>query len=399
MYAVGIDISKNKSTVAIIKDGEIFAKPFSINHTDDGINFLISKISNINPNDIKFIMEATGIYHFPLLFKLLDLKYFVSVENAFLLKKFFDVSLRKVKTDKLDAIKIAKYCYSNWHNLKPYCIQDSTYTDLQFLSRQYSQFMALKVKAKVNFCNLLDVIFPGFETCFNDDSNQYDFMLDVFEKFYHPSLITDLTEDEFLKQIIKINLDKKRGLRSTITRIAHDLYTLANSKLSARPANESTQLVCLTCVNNLRGLELATNDILTQMDLIASTLPEFDTVTTMSGVGKKTRSRLIAEIGDIRKYNSASSLIAFAGIDTPPYQSGNFSATQIHITKRGNKHLRKCGYEIMRALKTVKPTNDTAVYEYILKKESEGKSKNVSKIAGLNKFLRIYYARVSELYQ
>ncbi len=398
MYAVGIDVSKNKSTVAIIKDGEIFVKPFSINHTDDGINLLVSKLSDIDPNDIRFVMEATGIYHFPLLIKLLDLKYFVSVENAFLLKKFFDVSLRKVKTDKLDAVKIAKYAYSNWFNLKPYCIQDSTYIDLQFLSRQYSQFMALKVKAKVNFNNLLGVIFPGFENRFNDDSNQYDFMLDVFEKFYHPSLITKLTEPEFLEQIIQINLDKKRGLRTTITKIAHELYILANSTLSARPVNESTQLICLTCVNNLRGLELATNDILTQMDSIASTLPEFNTVSAMSGVGKKTRARLIAEIGNIRKYNSASSLVASAGIDTPPYQSGNFSAIQTHITKRGNKHLRKCGYEIMRALKIVKPTNDSAVYEYILKKEAEGKNKNVCKIAGLNKFLRIYYARVSELY-
>lgn len=398
MYAIGIDISKGKSTVAIIKDGDIFVKPFSIDHTDEGVNFLISKISNVNPKDIKFVMEATGIYHFPVLFKLLDSKYFVAVENAFLLKKFFDVSLRKVKTDKLDAVKIAKYCYSNWNNLKPYCVQDSIYTDLQFLSRQYSQFIALKVKAKVNFCNLLDVIFPGFESCFNSDSNQYDFMLDIFEKFYHPSLIATLTEDEFFYEITKINADKKRGLRSTITRIAHDLYTLANSTLSARPANESTQLICLTCVNNLRGLESATNDILTQMDAIASTLPEFDTVSKMSGVGKKTRSRIIAEIGDVRRYNSASSLIAYAGIDTPPYQSGNFSATQIHITKRGNKHLRKCGYEIMRSLKMTKPTKDTAVFDYILKKEAEGKSKAVCKIAGLNKFLRIYYARVKEVY-
>lgn len=57
MYAVGIDISKNKSTVAIIKDGEIFAKPFSINHTDDAINLLVSKLSDIDPNDIKFPMK------------------------------------------------------------------------------------------------------------------------------------------------------------------------------------------------------------------------------------------------------------------------------------------------------------------------------------------------------
>lgn len=398
MYAVGIDVSKDSSTIAIIKDGLIFEKPFSIEHTEEGVNTLITKLSGVSTSEIKFVMEATGIYHLPLLIKLLDLDFFVSVENPFLLKKYFDVSLRKVKTDKIDAIKIANYCHSNWTNLKPYCIQDSVYEDLQFLSRQYSQFMGLKVKTKVDFNNLIDIIFPRFISCFNDDNNQYAFMLDVFEKFYHPSLITKLSEENFSKQLFKINLAKKRGLRTTITRIAHNLYSLANSILSARPANESTQLICLTYVDNLRGLESATEDILAQMDSLAKTLPEFNTVSSMSGVGKKLRARLIAEIGDIRRFSSPNSLIAYAGIDTPPYQSGNFTASQIHITKRGNKHLRKCGYEIMRSLKMTKPTRDTSVYDYILKKELEGKNKTLCKIAGLNKFLRIYYARVKEVY-
>ena len=134
------------------------------------------------------------------------------------------------------------------------------------------------------------------------------------------------------------------------------------------------------------------------MDELASQLKEFEVVSNMKGVGIKTRARLIAEVGDIRKYKNANCLIACCGIDTPPYQSGIFNATNRHITKRGSKYLRKVGYEIIKCIKSSRPKTDNSVYLFILKKESEGKPKKVAKIAGLNKFLRIYYARVKELY-
>lgn len=395
MFAVGIDVSKGKSTIAIIQNGKILDKPFCINHDLEGFEKLLKKLEGIDKKEIKFVMEATGVYHLPLLVKLLELDFWVTVENAYLLKKYFDVSLRKVKTDKHDSIKIARYCYSKWQELKKYSPQDSVYQDLLFLSRQYDQVMALKVKAKVQFKNLLDVVFSGFNNCFHEDSNQFLFMLDVFQKFYHPSLITKYSEKEFIHKLEVLN--KKRGLR-TVVRIAYELYSLAKNTISARPVNDSTQLIAITCVENLRGLEKATNDILAQMDKIATTLPEFKVVSDMSGVGKKIRSRLIAEIGDINKFSSANSLIAYAGIDTPPYESGNFQANERHITKRGNKHLRKCGFEIMKSLKTVKPSQDSSVYDFMLKKESEGKALKVCKIAGFNKFLRIYYARVRAVY-
>ena len=92
-------------------------------------------------------------------------------------------------------------------------------------------------------------------------------------------------------------------------------------------------------------------------------------------------------------------IVAFAGIDAPPYQSGQFCGTKRKISKRGSKLLRKIGYETMRVLKSHKEPEDGAVYRYILKKEAERKSKRQAKIAGFNKFLRIYYARVSEVYQ
>lgn len=135
------------------------------------------------------------------------------------------------------------------------------------------------------------------------------------------------------------------------------------------------------------------------MDKLAEDLKEYEVVKQMKGVGLKTRSRLIAEIGDITRFKNANALIAFCGIDTPPYQSGIFNATNRHISKRGNKYLRKVGYEIIKSIKSSKPKTDNAVYQFILKKENEGKPKKVAKIAGLNKFLRIYYARVSKLYK
>lgn len=331
MFAIGIDVSKSKSTIAIIKDGEIFTNPFTIYHSHEGFEIFESKLKNINKSQIKIVMESTGIYHLPLLTKLLENDYFVCVENAFLLKKYFDIYLRKAKTDNLDSIKIAKYCFEKWHSLKHFSMSAKTYQELLFLSRQYDQFTSLKTKSKIQLTNLIDITFPEFTLCFNEDKNQLFLMLDILEKFYHPSLILKNTEKSFFNIVNK--LAQKRGVR-TSARISTYLYSLSQNILSARPQNTSTKLIIKACIDTIRGLEEATENILTQMDEIASSLPEFDVVSSMSGVGKKTRSRLIAEIGDINRFDSANSLIAYAGIDTPPYQSGNFYATERHITKR-----------------------------------------------------------------
>ena len=135
------------------------------------------------------------------------------------------------------------------------------------------------------------------------------------------------------------------------------------------------------------------------IELNAKSLPEYSTVRAMGGVGDVLAPKLIAEIGDVRRLHSAKALIAWAGIDPPPYESGQFVGSKRRITKRGSSTLRKVGYEVMRVLKSHKAPKDDTVYNYILKKESEGKSKKHAKIAGLNKFLRIYYARVMEVYQ
>lgn len=396
MYSIGIDVSKGKSTVAIITiEGEVISEPFEIEHTKSGFDLILDKIKDIPKDEIKFIMEATGIFHKSLLKIILDNGYFVCVENPLTIKKYCDMNLRKVKTDKKDSLKIACYGSERWYKLQKYNPSDELYNELKFLSRQYDEQMSIKVTKKIHLTGLIESTFPGLKKIFNGDS-LYCFMLDIYKKYYHAELVLSKSKSSFTNDIEKIA--KKTGHRIG-KRVAEEMYSLALECIPSSPCNQSTQLAVTSCVELLQQLEEVTDNIISRMDEIAMQLPEFDVVSEMSGVGKKIRSRLIAEIGDVRRFKNANSLIAYAGIDTPPFQSGQFTATNRRISKRGNKHLRKVGYETMKSLKTVKPTKDNSVYLYIVKKENEGKGKITAKLAGLNKFLRIYYARIMELYK
>lgn len=394
-YSVGIDVSMGKSTIAIIStDGEVISEPFEIEHTKSGFNLILEKIKDIPKDNVKFVMESTGNYCKSLLKIIIDNGYFATVENPLTIKKYCDINIRKVKTDNKDALKIACYGSERWHKLIRYTPSDEIYSELRFLSRQYDEQMSLKVMKKIHLSGLIEVTFPGLKKIFNGDS-VYMLMLDVYKKYYHPSLVLSKSKSSFIKDVEKIS--KKTGHRIG-TRVAEEMYSLANECIPSSPCNESTQLAVSNCVLLLQNLEEITNNIIAKMDELARKLPEFETVSNMTGVGNKIRARLIAEIGDVRRFKNSNCLIAYAGIDVPPFQSGQFVATNRRITKRGNKHLRKVGYETMKSLKTVKPTKDNAVYLFILKKENEGKGSITAKIAGLNKFLRIYYARVMEVY-
>ena len=395
MYAVGIDVSKGKSTISIITIyGEIVEKPFEILHDQNGIDILLSKIKDYKKEDIKFLMEATGHYHLPILNSLLERDYFVCVENALVLKKYCDLDLRKVKNDRKDSLKLATYCSERWYKLRKFEPSDEIREQLQFLSRQYSQYTKIQTNLKIQLTNLIDKTFPGIKKIV-DDENRYQLLLDIYEKYSYPTLVLEQNKNDFIKDIDNI---AKKYRHKVGKIIGEKLYEIAPTIITSCLYNESLQLSINSCILLLRQTLKVTNDIISKMDELAMQLKEFDTVNNMKGVGIKTRARLIAEIGDIRKYKNANCLIASCGIDTPPYQSGTFNATNRHITKRGNKYLRKVGYEVTKSIKSSRPKTDNAVYIFMLKKEAEGKPKRVAKIAGLNKFLRIYYARVKELY-
>ena len=134
----------------------------------------------------------------------------------------------------------------------------------------------------------------------------------------------------------------------------------------------------------------------TEMDALASQLPEYETVMDMYGVGKILGSQLIAEIGDIRKLHSGKALVAMAGIDPPPHQSGTVNIRSRSISKRGSPALRKTLFQVIGVYLQRQP-QDEPVYQFLEKKRTEGKPYKVYMIAAAHKFLRIYYARVKEI--
>lgn len=131
------------------------------------------------------------------------------------------------------------------------------------------------------------------------------------------------------------------------------------------------------------------------MNSLASTLPEYDVVMSFFGVGSVLGSQLIAEIGDVSRFSNKKALVGFAGLDAPPFQSGTFNSQSRRISKRGSGDLRKTLFQVMSTILQRAPANN-AVFKFMDKKRTEGKHFYVYMTAAANKFLRIYYVRVTE---
>ena len=398
MLSVGIDVSKEKSTVCAMRPfGEIVVMPFEINHTDSALSELMRMIKRLD-TDSKVVMEATGIYHLPVASFLRENGLFVSVINPYEMKLYRAQDLRKVKTDKRDSMTIANYGIDKWFDLREFTPQEDVYAELRLLGRQYRFFMESRIDHLLNLTHLLDYTMPGVKACFGgwSESSGKDKLCDFVEEYWHYDNITRRSEKKFVEHYQKWT--KKKGYQFSETK-ALQIYSLAKDGIPTISSNApSTKMLLLEAVKALREVNSALFAILTRMKELAKTLPEYPVVRAMGGVGDVLAVKLIAEIGDVRKFKSGKALIAYAGIDPPPYESGKFIGTERHISKRGSTTLRKIGYEVMRCVKSNGGNRDTAVYDFMLKKEDEGKAKKVAKIAALNKFLRIYYARVMEVY-
>ena len=400
MISVGIDVSKEKSTVCILKPyGEVVCKPFELQHNKKSLESLDSLLQRLD-GEVKIVMEATGIYNLPVLTFLDEKGYFVSVINPCVMKKYArNNNFRNVKTDKLDSITIANYGLEKWFKLRRYEASESTYAELKLLGRRYRHYMEMHIQALLELTHVLDYVMPGIKGLFNSwtESNNKDKLSDFVERFWHYDLITSMSCEEFIEAYNEWARQKKYHQSESK---AAQVYELASNGIPTLPSSlPSTKMLVLEAIKTLRTIDSSLYTILSRMKELAKSLPEYSTVRSMGGVGDTLAPKLIAEIGDVRRMHSAKALIAFAGIDPPPHESGQFVGTKRQITKKGSSTLRKVGYEVMRVLKSHKAPKDSAVYEYIVKKENEGKSKKQAKIAGLNKFLRIYYARVMAVYQ
>jgi transposase len=394
MNAVGIDVSKGKSMVAILRPfGEIVSSPFEIHHTSGDIRLLIKQIKSI-AGETRIVMEHTGHYYEPLAHELSNANLFVSTVNPKLIKDFGNNTLRKVKTDKADALKIARYTLDNWTDLKEYSLMDEIRNQLKTMNRQFSFYMKHKSAMKNNFIKILDQTYPGVNTYFDgparDDGSQK--WVDFATTYWHVDCVRKMSLSAFTDHYQKWCKRKKYNFSKYK---AEEIYGTAKELVPVLPKDSLTKLIVKQASDQLNSTSKTVEELRTLMNETASHLPEYPIVMAMQGVGPSLGPQLMAEIGDVTRFNHKGALAAFAGVDPGVNDSGSRHQKSVKTTKRGSANLRKTLFQVMDGLIKTKPINDP-VYLFMDKKRAQGKPYYVYMTAGANKFLRIYYGRLKE---
>ena len=392
MNSVGIDISKGKSTVAIMRPlGEVVAPPFEVCHTTSKLSDLVNYLKTLD-GEVRVVLEYTGHYHQSIARYLCEAGLFVSAIHPKLMHDFANNSIRKVKTDKADAIKIANYGLANWAILQRYMPEDETRALLKNYNRQYHEYGRIKSSLKNNLIALVDKCFPGVNKMFSnhakaDGSEKW---VDFVEKFWHCDVVTAMSKAKFTTQYNKWST--KHGYVPSDSKAA-DLYDFATQQIATLPPSEETRSLIVYAVSQVKFVSSSLISLRREMLRLSALLPEYHVVLSMGGVGEILGPQLIAEIGDVRRFSHKGALVAFAGVDASPFQSGTFESTSRKISKRGSPALRKALFQVMMSLLQRSP-QDEPVYQFLDRKRTEGKRYYVYMVAGCNKFLRIYYARV-----
>jgi len=396
MNAVGIDISKGKCTVAILKPlGEVVADSFEVHHTSTEIKDLINRIHKLEGNS-KVVMEHTGRYYEPVAHKLTESGLFVSVVNPVLIKNYGDDSLHTPKTDKADARKIASYTLDKWNTVKQYNLMDELRIQLKTMNRQFEFYTTHKTALKNNLIALLDQTFPGsndfFDSPVRKDGHQK--WVDFAGSYWHVDCVNNKSLEKFKEHYQKWC---KRNGYNYLEAKAEAIYATSIELIPILPKNEITKGILLQAVNQLKAMSKEVEELRMAMDQTASKLPEYQVVMSMGGVGHSLGPQLMAELGDVRRFTHRSAITAYAGVDPGGNDSGKHQQKSVRTTKRGSAHLRRTLFLVMSSLIKLKPDGDP-VYTFMMKKKAEGKPYLVYMTAGANKFLRIYYGTVKAYY-
>ncbi len=392
MNCVGIDVSKGKSTIAVMRPfGEVVVSPFEVLHTDSELSELARLLKSLN-GETRVVMESTGNYHTPVAWLLHGAGFYVSVVNAMLVHDYGNNSLRRAKTDRKDAVKLANYGLDHWLTLPRYVPEEDTRLMLKACYRQYQQYSKVRTMLKNNLISLLDTAFPDANRLFTsppraDGSEKW---VDFVATFWHCECVCGLSEKAFTTKYRK--WCKKHGYNFSEEK-ALGIYASACGHVGIMPKTNTTKLLVEQAISQLQATSAALVALKQEMQSLASYLPESPVVMEMFGVGPTLGPQLMAEIGDVRRFHSKKALVAFAGIDSPPYQSGQMNVCGRSISKRGSASLRRTLFLVMGGYLKNAPTNEP-VYQFMDKKRTEGKPYRVYMMASANKFLRIYYASV-----
>ena len=392
MNSVGIDISKGRSTIAVMRPfGEVVISPVEVGHTDSELSELAKLLKSLD-GETRVVMEATGNYHTPVAHVLHNAGLYVSVVNAKLVHSYGNNDLRRVKTDRKDAVKLANYGLDRWLTLPRYIPEEDTRLLLKNCYRQYKLYSKIQTVLKNNLIALLDTIFPNANRLFNsparaDGSEKW---VDFVAEFWHCECISKHSEKAFTNKYQR--WCKKHGYNFSEEK-AHSIYAEAGERIGVIPMSDTAKLLVEQAVSQLEATSAALAALKQEMQSLASRLPEYPVVMGLFGVGPALGPQLMAEIGDVRRFYSKEALVAYAGIDAPPNDSGDVTGRHKSMSKIGSSSLRRTLFLVMSVYLQNAPVNEP-VYQFMDKKRAEGKPYRVYMMASANKFLRIYYATV-----
>lgn len=379
MIYVGIDVAKDKHDCFIISsEGKVLQDVFTIPNTMNGFNDLFQRIHFVSgiSDKIKVGLEATGHYSYNILSYLLDKglpTFVINPLHTNLYRK--SLSLRKTKTDKVDAQMIASMLMSDV-NLKSYT--DTAYHNEELKSLTRYRFDKVKERAqlKQSIARLVTILFPELEK--------------LVPTLHIVSIYALLSKYPGATQVANTNLTHLTLLLSTISKgrygreKAIEIRNAARDSIGSRMSAKSLEL--RHTIKLIQELDAEIAEIETEIKSIMDELQS--PILTIPGISYRMGAMILAEIGDFSRFDSPDKILAYAGLSPSTYQSGQLISSHSHMEKRGSRYLR---YAIFNAAKFVCHWDPTFA-AYLVKKRSEGKHYNVAISHATKKLVRLIYA-------
>ena len=387
MIYVGIDVAKDKhDCFAMNSDGEILIEKLTITNNLDGFETLYNSLMNFSDSldNIKVGLEATGHYSNNILNFLTEKGFNIYLINPLQTNLYVKgQSLRKTKTDKLDAHVIATMLVSD--NLKPYIPVSYHISELKSLTRHRFRLVKENSKFKTSLVRLVDIVFPELPK--------------IVSSVAQKSCLALLYELPSAKEIAECNL----------THLTHLLSDNSNKKFDREKALQIRDLARKSIGLNSNSVSFELKQTISIIQFIQEQLDDVEKrikeilkeinspILTIPGISFKTAGSILAEIGDISRFDSPAKLLAFAGLDPSMYQSGKFFSTHSVMVKRGSKYLR---FALMTAARMV-CLNDTTFCTFKDRKMAEGKHYMVTMGHVAKKLVRVIYylLKTNNVYQ
>ena len=378
MIVVGIDVAKDKHDCFIMNsEGEVLFNPFVIQNNREGFDSLYEKICSVADEftKVKVGLEATGHYSYNILGYLLDKglpTYVINPLHTNLYRK--SLSLRKTKTDKVDAHTIATMLLSDV-NLKSYSNTLYHNEELKSLTRYRFDKVNERAKLKVSVARLVNILFPELEK--------------LVPTLHLSSVYELLNQYPSAKQIAAVHLTKLTNLLSTASKgrygkeKAAEIRNAAKSSIGSDMPAKSLELK--HTIKLIRELDAEIEEIEFHIEIIMDEINS--PILTIPGISYRMGAMIIAEIGDFDNFSSPDKILAYAGLAPSIYQSGQFTASYSRMEKRGSRYLR---YALFNSTKYVCQWDDTFA-EYLAKKRNEGKHYYVAISHACKKLIRVIY--------